>query len=330
VQDEAAVEATDTQAAAESDRKHSLAVTTSSAAGMNTITSIPTVSTCTLPRDPSRDNPATISLQRGVVWATLGGQALTMDISRPKTFVAGEMPLVVVIHGGAWQGGTTSQMTTFINTLAGLGYAAVAIDYRVKKSTNSNYFPVPISDTRCAVRWLKKNAATYGWNPNKIIAAGMSAGGHLASMLGAAPDATGLDDGTCSITDQSPSVGAVVDMFGPSDMNLETDKAKVITAADLANPAKMALYSPVSHIKAGTVPFFVAHGTVDTSVTPKHSELLKAQLDLYGVVNNYIKVEGVGHGFPLVLDSVTGARVNPNPVTPSTCTWLAAAKNLTK
>jgi acetyl esterase/lipase len=297
---------------------------------LNRITAIPTVATCDLPRDPSKDVPLPVDLQRGVQWATLGGQAMKLDIARPKSFVAGQMPLIVVIHGGAWQGGSPSQMTSFINMLAGYGYAAVAIDYRVKQPNNQNYFPAPISDTRCAVRWLKKNASTYGWNPSKVIAAGTSAGGHLAAMLGVAPDAVGLDDGTCPITDESPSVGAVVDMFGPQDMNTEAFKATVIKPADLADPAKMALYSSAPHVTANTVPFFIAHGTVDTSVSPKHSEQLKAKLDEFGVVNAYIPITGVGHGFPLVLDEVLAARNTPSPIEPVTCTWLEMAKNLVK
>jgi acetyl esterase/lipase len=288
------------------------------------------VATCDLPRDPSKDVPLPVNLQKGVKWATLGGQSMTMDIARPKTFVSGQMPLIVVVHGGAWQGGAPSQMTPYINMLASYGYAAAAIDYRVKKPNNQNWFPAPISDSRCAVRWLKKNAATYGWNPNKIIAAGTSAGGHLAAMLGAAPAAAGLDDGSCPITDQSPSVGAVVDMFGPANMNIEAQKATVITAQDLANPTKMALYSPISHITANTVPFFIAHGSTDTSVSPKHSEQLKAKLDQFGVVSAYLPVVGMGHGFPLILDEVLAARSSLKTVETVTCTWLEMVKNLVK
>jgi acetyl esterase/lipase len=302
----------------------------SSGSGLNRITTIPVVQSCTLPRDPTDDRPATISIQRGIKWATIGGQDISLDIAKPLAPTTTKLPLVVVIHGGAWQGGTRSQMTSFITMLASLGYAATSIDYRVKQANNSNYFPAPISDVRCAVRWLKAHADEYGWDPTKIIAMGTSAGGHLASMLGVAASATGLDDGTCPIVGESPSVGAVISLFGPQDMNTEAFKATVITAADLADPAKMDLYSSIPQATASTVPFLIAHGTVDTSVNPSHSARLKARLDELGTVSTYIPVEGVGHGFPAIVDEVGATRAMSANVIPVSCTELAMLKALTE
>jgi acetyl esterase/lipase len=301
-----------------------------SGSGLNRITSIPVVPSCTLPRDPTDDRPATVDIQRGIKWATLGGQDIALDIAKPLAPTTTKLPLVVVIHGGAWQTGSRSQMTPFITMLASLGYAAAAIDYRVKQASNDNYFPAPISDVRCAVRWLKTHAAEYGLDPDKFIALGTSAGGHLASMLGVAANAAGLDDGTCPVVGQSPSVGAVISLFGPQDMNTEAQKALVIRAADLADPAKMDLYSSIPQATATTVPFLLAHGTVDTSVNPSHSARLKARLDELGTVSTYIPVDGVGHGFPAIVDDVGAARAINANVIPVTCTQLAMLKALTQ
>ena len=44
---------------------------------------------------------------------------------------------------------------------------------------------VCLVDTKTAMRWVRANAKKFGIDPNRIAAAGSSAGGHLASALAA-------------------------------------------------------------------------------------------------------------------------------------------------
>lgn len=88
--------------------------------------------------------------------------------------------------------------------------SVVAVQYR-----NAIDAPAPaaIQDVRCAMAWIKANAKKYNFDPNKVVAWGGSAGGHLALMAAYSP--ASFDPPGC--TDQ-PKVAAVVDMYGASDV----------------------------------------------------------------------------------------------------------------
>jgi len=73
--------------------------------------------------------------------------------------------------------------------------------------------PAAIQDVRCAMAWVKRNAAKYNFDPNRVIPWGGSAGGHLALMAGYAP--ASFNPPGC--TDQ-PKVIAVLDMYGPTNL----------------------------------------------------------------------------------------------------------------
>ena len=73
--------------------------------------------------------------------------------------------------------------------------------------------PAAIQDVRCAMAWVKRNAAKYNFDPNRVIPWGGSAGGHLALMAGYAP--ASFNPPSC--TDQ-PKVVAVFDMYGDTNL----------------------------------------------------------------------------------------------------------------
>jgi acetyl esterase/lipase len=74
--------------------------------------------------------------------------------------------------------------------------------------------PAAIQDVRCAMAWVKRNAAKYNFDPNRVIPWGGSAGGHLALMAGYAP--ASFNPPGC--TDQ-PKVVAVFDMYGDTNLS---------------------------------------------------------------------------------------------------------------
>ena len=79
------------------------------------------------------------------------------------------------------------------------------------RSQSSPSWPAVIDDLREAVRWLRRNSATYGVDPDRIATIGQSSGGHLAALLGTLPAVNGPDG-------VSSRVQAVVSLYGPSDL----------------------------------------------------------------------------------------------------------------
>ena len=94
----------------------------------------------------------------------------------------GGRPAVIWAHGGGFtQGSKDSTGETGAYAMARRGYVAFSIDYRMPQPYQPIYSEnVAIADMRAAIRWVKTNAATYGVDTTKIVAAGDSAGGFAA------------------------------------------------------------------------------------------------------------------------------------------------------
>lgn len=92
------------------------------------------------------------------------------------------LPVVVFIHGGAWQAGDKRGGYRTIAPLVESGDCiGVSLGYRL---TGESIWPTQIHDCKAAIRWLRANAEKYHLDPNKIGVTGTSAGGHLVAMLG--------------------------------------------------------------------------------------------------------------------------------------------------
>ncbi|MCE9547355.1 MAG: alpha/beta hydrolase [Planctomycetia bacterium] len=105
----------------------------------------------------------------------------------PGWKAADKRPAIVFFFGGGWTNGTIKQFEPQAAYLAGRGMVAARADYRVK----ARHGVTPkecVEDAKSAVRWLRENAATLGVDPDKIVAGGGSAGGHIAACTALAPD----------------------------------------------------------------------------------------------------------------------------------------------
>ena len=89
-------------------------------------------------------------------------------------------PAIAFFFGGGWTSGTVKQFEPQAAYLASRGMVAARTDYRVK--SRHNVTPdACVEDAKSAVRWLRQNAAMLGIDPDRIVASGGSAGGHIAA-----------------------------------------------------------------------------------------------------------------------------------------------------
>lgn len=277
---------------------------------------VTTIMACTVPAVPS---PGKIQLATDLTYNTVNGAALKLDVAWPRT--AGTHPLVVVVHGGGWFQGDKVAFRNDIMLLAGQGYTAVAVNYRLV-SGSSNIFPAAIQDLRCALRWLRTKAATYSMDPNRGAAIGVSSGGHLTELLGLASTATGLD-GPCGATGPMASIKAVAAYAGPSDLrqsSLFTALSLPLVSKFLGGvpqnvPAVAKRASPITYSGAGDPPVLLVHGTADPVVPTVHSTGLKSTLNKAGLPATYLPLQGLGHDLKLFTPS--GGSL------PASCTTLA-------
>lgn len=259
---------------------------------------------------------AGVSVTRDVHFDTIDGQKLYLDVAVPPG--DGPHPCVVMFHGGAWTMGSRRDLSTarreganavpsVIETVAARGFVAVSAGYRLAPK---HQFPAQIQDARAAVRFVRAKATDYKIDPARVGAAGFSAGGHLALLLGLADKVDGWDAG--SNTGHSCKVSCVVDFFGPADLSLyakspgleDAYMVPVFGKRVKTDPEIYKRASPVSYVGKGAPPVLMVHGTFDLVVPIVHSEQLCRKLQDAGATAELIPVRGAGHGW----DGATLAR----------------------
>ena len=254
--------------------------------------------------------------------------SLLLDLFLPGVVATDKkVPVVVMIHGGAWVEGDrsleayyyTQQLKKQLNKN---GIAVVSIDYTLLSKTV--HLPAPVADCKDAVRWIRAHARKYGFDPDNIGLWGGSAGGHLALLTAYTNDTEW--PGSPQLAGISAKTNYVIDFFGPTDLNallkpdagwltvllaklfipkllpyrekiayaltgyaIDPDKQKVIETARL--------YAPLNYITAATVPTFIFHGTRDKVVPLRQSRQLHRMLTAHKITNELIIVKKGDHGF---------------------------------
>jgi acetyl esterase/lipase len=262
--------------------------------------------------------PAGQELLSDVRYITRGEMRLHLEILRPKETPAKPMPVVLMVHGGGWAGGTHR---VYLPWLVAKGYFYASVEYRLSGEAP---WPAQIEDCRTAVRWLRSHAAEYHLDPDRIAAIGHSAGGHLVSLLGVLGDDVPEFDGPAGAMGTSARLQAVVDEAGPSDFSPE---ARPVLGTETEDPAglvklfggsfaeKSAVWlqaSPARQVKAGAPPFLIIHGELDHLVPISQAHRMEEALKAKGVPVEFITVKNAGHG--LRAEKPDGPPADPDPV----------------
>lgn len=234
-----------------------------------------------------------------IVYGSGGGRPLLLDLARPVEAAPASRPAVVFIHGGGWAGADRTNGHPIIGLLAENGFVAASIDYRLSGEAG---FPAQLEDSKCAVRFLRAHAAEYGIDPARVGVVGGSAGGHLAALVGLVPAEAGFE-GTGGWQEASSAVAAVADLYGISDVSALVDEGKLVPqvrqlmrSSREDAPEAYRHASPITWVKRGAPPFYLAHGDRDDLVVYAHSERLLAALRAAGTDATLRPMPCVGHG----------------------------------
>ena len=101
---------------------------------------------------------------KNIQYAEVDGKPLLLDLYLPEKPEGS--PLVIWVHGGGWKGG--SKQNCFVKWLSNFGYTVASINYRLVDVAK---WPAQLHDCKGAVRWLRANAQTYGYNPDCVCPA---------------------------------------------------------------------------------------------------------------------------------------------------------------
>lgn len=255
---------------------------------------------------------------RDVEYALIPGyRPLLLDVGIPAGDQA-PVALVVLIHGGAWLGGSKNVQPGDLGDFGDLwprllqeGFAVAAVQYRLSAEAA---FPAQLHDVKAAIRWLRSAAAVLGIDPDRIATIGESAGGHLSVFLGANTTAPDLE-GTVGLTGPSSAVAASVGWYSPTRLDTmeyesipsdtpatahsapDSPESRLIGHVVGERPDLARQASPIAHISDATAPTLLIHGTLDQLVPHQQSIAYHDALDLAGIPNKLELVDGADHCF---------------------------------
>jgi acetyl esterase/lipase len=252
-------------------------------------------------QQPPFQLPASVELKRDLIYARYAGREMHLDLYLPKEGT-GPFPAVVYVHGGGWRGGNKNAFARQAAHMATRGFAGACIEYRLSGEAK---WPAAIHDAKAAVRWVRANAGPYRIEPNRIGAAGGSAGGHLVALLGTTADRKDLegDGGSHGVSSRVIAVAAfnpAVDLvsFGKqAPGNASNSVFEFLGASFKDNPRLWKLATPITHASAKSAKFLFLHGTSDTTVPFQQSVDMLNKLKAAGVDAELFQAEKAGHGF---------------------------------
>ena len=234
-----------------------------------------------------------------ITYLRANGVELKIDVYQSRNS-DGPAPTFIYYHGGGWVGGSKeSNVLRLLPYLEG-GWAAVNVQYRLG---NVSLAPAAVEDSLCALRWVARNADQYGFDIERLVVSGNSAGGHLALTSGMIPSEAGLDR-QC-LGSETPKVAAIVNWYGITDVNdlLHGVNEKSYAVRWLGSQPDMAeiaeRVSPMSYVRSDLPPVITIHGDADPTVPYNHAVQLHRSLDRAEVTNELVTVPNGGHGgFP--------------------------------
>lgn len=248
-------------------------------------------------------------VHKDIVYGQVDGRALLVDLYIPND--TPEPPLLVWVHGGAWRSGSKSSVGPL--GLASAGFAIASVDFR---PSGEAPFPGQIHEIKAAIRFLRAEASTYGYDAGRIAIGGNSSGGHLAALVGVTNGHAALEGEVGDHLDQSSSVQAIVDYYGPTNL------ASILSQSTLhglsvrqpalelllggqpdAVPELAELASVVTHVDATDPPLLILHGDQDPQVPINQSHELHGAYKELGLTVHFEVIHGAAHGGPAFYDA---------------------------
>ena len=245
--------------------------------------------------------PAGARALRDLEYVAGGHERQKLDLYLPAE--GANRPVIVWVHGGAWQGGSKERCPAL--PFLRQGYAVASVNYRLSQHA---LFPAQLEDCKAALRWLRAHAKQYQLDPDRFGVWGASAGGHLVALLGTTGGVKEFDRG--DNLEFSSRVQAVCDFFGPTDLTqmskfpsqMDHDaptspESRLLGGPVQDNKDKAARANPITYVSKDAPPFLIMHGDNDQLVPLNQSELLHAALTKVGAEVTFQVIKGAGHGF---------------------------------
>jgi acetyl esterase len=229
-----------------------------------------------------------VTVYRDVQYGSADGYTLLLDAFIPS---GPPHPAVILIHGGGWAYGDKREFDPEGLKLAGEGFAAFSINYRLSPPGGSWHVPAAIEDVHSAVAWVRANAASYAVDPAHVGAIGSSAGANLA-LMAATTGVPGVD-----------RVDAAASWSGPTELRQLADQQRGGAGEAVRNYVGCAPQdcadrwseaSPLEQVTPASAPIYLANST-DELIPLSQAEEMARALQQAGVPHVLRVLQGHEH-----------------------------------
>jgi arylformamidase len=231
-------------------------------------------------------------VQKDTAYSEAGGERTRLDVYAPAD--GNGHPVVIWIHGGAWQDGDKAHVQAKPGAFNERGYVLVSVNYRFHPAVT---YREQAGDIARAIRWVHDHSREYGGDPGRVFLMGHSAGAHLAALVGT--DGRYLERAGLTLSDLSGVIlldGAGYDIPRQIRQALLPRMKGLYTTVFTEDEATQEDASPVTHVARdkGIPPFLILH-VASRRDSKAQSDGLAARLRGAGVVATVVPAEGKTH-----------------------------------
>lgn len=218
------------------------------------------------------------ALAEKILYKKTTQEDMYLYLLRPDEKKEKALPAIVYFTGGGWVSGNVEGQIPNAAWFRDHGIIGIDADYRVKSRHGTS--PIEcIQDAKSTIRYVRAHAKELGVDPNRIIAAGGSAGGHLAA---------------CTFLDGGDTPG--------EDLKISSKPNALV----LHNPvlgegfgkeffAVHPEFSPILHVTKGWPPTILSNGTKDNTTPFEVAEKFTKLMNEAGNVCELIPVKDADH-----------------------------------
>jgi acetyl esterase/lipase len=217
----------------------------------------------------------------------------------------GPWPVLLDVHGGAWNDQDRTANAPVDERLAASGILVVAIDVRLAREAP---YPGSVADVNYGIRWLKAKARDWNGEPATLGALGSSSGGHVLELCAmrphdarytvyALPEAPHLDATLKYVIARSP----ISNPLARYEQAQKMQRATLISNSEIyfnpwdsifdANPQRILERGEAVNLP----PMFVLQGELDDNVLPAVQEHFVATYRAAGGKIDYEVFPGAEH-----------------------------------
>jgi acetyl esterase/lipase len=218
-------------------------------------------------------------------YKTIGDRSLKIHIFTPSDRFEAPFPAILLVHGGGWVNGYPGIYFPMAEALAERGFVVGCVEYRLlEKGDKNTTIRDAVADVQDAMTFLRAEAARLQLDPERLVAAGGSAGGHLAAGTALFED--------CRESQRSASFRPdAVLLFNPVIDTSSAGYGKQKIGADWER------FSPLHQVRGDLPPMLLFHGQSDRTVPFKGAKAFTEEMQAAGNVCVLIPNKKGGHGY---------------------------------